>query len=150
MKYTRYIPHLFLFLFFVGCGQRTTEHSLETCFINNTKTEVSRITIDFSGKIYKIDSLKAAQESCFHMPIYRESSFDVSMCLDGRLVRVPSIGYYYKDSENNQSVNIYLGNKTFDYGFQSSYSGSNLGNLGENYNNIFLGKYYKDIGICER
>jgi len=72
------------------------------------------------------------------------------MCLDGRLVRVPSIGYYYKNSENSQPVNIYLGNKTFGYGFQNSYSGNNLGNLEENYNSIFLEKYYKDIGICKK
>lgn len=122
----------FIFLFLLVSCKKTSYYKIETCIINYSDLKLKHIHVLFSSEKYNIKFLFPNKKKCLLMPVYADTSYNITLCMKNNKYEIKNIGYYWSES-NISNVNIFLENKTviknepYDNGANMEYSYTYVG-----------------------
>jgi len=91
-----------------GCARGTTNYYADVCFVNKTHDEIRSVEIDFSHRKYTIPRISEGGKACIMMPIFGDSSLDITLCRHGKSMVVKNVGYFAKHLDKKQSIDVTL------------------------------------------
>jgi len=105
--------HVFFLLVLIlgvtsGCTRETTDYYADVCFVNKMQDEIRSVEIGFSHKKYTIPRISEGEKACIMMPIFGDSSLDITLCRHGKSMVVKNVGYFAKYLDKKQSRDVTL------------------------------------------
>lgn len=114
MNNIKHIIYLLSTIVFMGCGAKTTDEYINSCFINLAEKSIENIEISFSGEDYSIALLHPEEEKCLVLPLRSDAHFDINACIDSKDTKIKDIGYYWGSTNKVQTVKIFFENDSIE------------------------------------